>query len=61
MDTSLPEELVMLQRTVREFVEIRVSGPVTQPSVKTHAIPRVTDEIKRLFERRKAKRVVDPG
>jgi hypothetical protein len=51
----------LMRGTVREFVELRVSGPLTQPSVKTQPIPRITDEIKRLFERRRSNRVVPPG
>jgi hypothetical protein len=57
----LPQIEDVMKGTVREFVEIRVSGPVTQPSVKTQPIPRITDEVKRLFERRQPKRVVSPG
>lgn len=51
----------VMKGTVREFVEIRVNGPITQPSVRTQAIPRITDEVKRLFERRRPRTVVAPG
>jgi hypothetical protein len=40
----------------REMVEIRVTGPVSQPQVRTSPFRGVTDEFKKLFQKRKPRR-----
>ncbi len=42
----------------RELVELRVTGPVSQPQVRASPFRGVTDEFKKLFQKRKPKRTL---
>ena len=47
----------MIEGASREFVELHVTGPLSQPNVRTRPLPGLTDELKQLFQRRKPKPV----
>jgi len=41
----------------REFVELHVTGPLSQPTVRAKPFRRISEEFKRLFRKRKPKRI----
>ena len=48
----LPVLAEVMQGAVRELAEVRVTGPISQPNVRTEPVPRITDELRSLFQRR---------
>ncbi len=58
--TRLPAITDLLEGASRELLELHVTGPLSQPIVKTMPLRRLSDEIKRLFKRSKAKPIVKP-
>lgn len=56
----LPLLTDVLEGAARELMGLRVTGPVSGPSVRVRPLPNITDEVKRLFQRRRSRRVVSP-
>lgn len=45
-----------MERASREIVELHITGPLFGPTVRARALPGVTDEFKRLFQRKKPRK-----
>jgi hypothetical protein len=58
---KLPGVSQIMQGAVRELVQVRVTGPVSQPNVRTEPVPRITEELRSLFQRRLDRRSTSPG
>lgn len=48
-----------VERATREIVELQITGPLFGPTVRARALPGVTDEFKRLFQRKKPRKTDD--
>ena len=45
----------------REFVELRVTGPASRPTVRAQPLRRLSDELKRLFQKKPPKNIARAG
>ncbi len=55
---SIPVLSELVRNTSRELLELRVTGPITQPTVRASPFRGVTEEFKKLFQKRKPKSTV---
>ncbi|MCH7595069.1 MAG: hypothetical protein IID35_00790 [Planctomycetes bacterium] len=51
----------VIEAVSKELVELRVTGPLSQPTVTPYPLPRISDELRRLFQRKKPRKVTAPG
>ncbi len=54
--SGIPVLAELWEGASRELVELRVTGPLSQPQVRASPFRGVTDELKKLFQKRKPKR-----
>ncbi len=59
--TRLPILTEVIEGASRELVELRVTGPIEQPTVQLRPLPRLNDELRKLFQRKKPKKVTPDG
>lgn len=57
----LPLVAELMQGAVRELIQVRVTGPISQPTVRTDPVPRISDELRSLFQRRTTQRPLAPS
>ncbi len=58
--TRVPLLTDVFEGASRELVELQVTGPLSQPSVRTRPLRGITDEFKSLFQKRKPKKTEPP-
>jgi hypothetical protein len=51
----------LVDSAMKEFVELRVTGPVSRPTVRAQPLRGLSDEFKRLFQKKPAKKIVREG
>lgn len=51
----------LVDSAMKEFVELRVTGPVSRPTVRAQPLRGLTEEFKRLFQKKPAKKIVREG
>jgi len=51
----------LVEGAAKELVELRVTGPVSRPTVRAQPFRGLTDEFKRLFQKKPAKKIVREG
>ena len=51
----------IIEGAAKEIVELRVTGPVSRPTVRAQPLRALTDELKRLFQRKPPKKIVTGG
>lgn len=51
----------LVEGAAKEFVELRVTGPVSRPTVRAQPLRALTDELKRLFQKKPPKKIVHGG
>jgi hypothetical protein len=59
--SKVPVLAELIEGASRELVELRVTGPLSQPTVRASPLHRITDELKQLFQKRKPRKVVQGG
>ncbi|MCO6439107.1 MAG: hypothetical protein J5J06_18595 [Phycisphaerae bacterium] len=52
--TRLPVLTDLMEGASREFVELKVTGPLSRPTVRARALPGLVDELGQLFQRRES-------
>ena len=55
--SRLPMLADFVEGASREIVELRVTGPLSGPTVQVKPFPRITEEFKRLFRKKKPKKI----
>jgi hypothetical protein len=51
----------LVDSAVKEFVELRVTGPVSRPTVRAQPLRGLSEEFKRLFQKKPAKKIIREG
>jgi len=51
----------LVESTINEFVELRVTGPVSRPTVRAQPLRRLSEELMRLFQKKPAKKTIQEG
>jgi hypothetical protein len=51
----------VIEGAARELVGLHVTGPVSQPTVRPKPLPRLNDELRRLFQKKKTEKVTPAG
>lgn len=59
--SKVPVLAELLEGASRELVELRVTGPLSQPTVRASPLRGITEELKQLFQKRKPRKVVQGG
>jgi hypothetical protein len=48
----------LVDSAMKEFVELRVTGPVSRPTVRAQPLRGLSEEFKRLFQKKPTKKIV---
>lgn len=59
--TRVPVLSDLIEGAAREIVELRVTGPVSRPTVRAQPLRALTDELNRLFQKKPPKKIVRGG
>ena len=57
----LPVIADLVEGAAREFVELHVTGPVSRPTVRAQPLRGLSDELKKLFQKKQPKKVAKAG